>query len=1177
MEEGNLSDNLEKIVKGCSLKGVIPGQTVTVIDVRQRGSAAIELTYRDAAGRADTTLLFQGQDTGIEIEAPGVNWAFDASGEDFKLAAEAHRIRLAHLFDPMLAVHTSRLIPLPHQITAVYGEMLKRQPLKFLLADDPGAGKTIMTGLLIKELVIRGDLERCLIVCPGSLVDQWQDELWERFRLDFDILTRVDVESSRDADPFRGKNLLIARLDMMSRDEELQDKLKKEAESGPGWDLVVCDEAHKMSAHFFGQEVKATKRYRLGQLLSGVTRHFLLLTATPHSGKDDDFQLFMALLDQDRFATHPKASRKAGDVGDLMRRLTKERLYKFDGTPLFPARMAYSVKYELSKEEMDLYELVSAYVREEMNRAERLVAEGDKRRGNMVGFALTVLQRRLASSPEAILRSLERRRKRLEKRLEEAQKQREDALPLAADPAEVDFTDEDFEADIDEASDEEAEAIEDQVLDKATAAKTIKELGKEIESLKKLESAAAAVRASGKDRKWEQLSSVLQDIPEMFDQSGARRKLIIFSEHRDTVHYLAARVQELLGRKEAIAVIHGGLKREDRKRTQDAFTNDKGVLILVATDAAGEGINLQRAHLMINYDLPWNPNRLEQRFGRIHRIGQEEICHLWNLVAEGTREGAVFSRLLEKLQAEGNALDGQVFDILGKLFVEESLRDLLIAAVRHGDDPAEKAKIFKKLDCATDLEHVKKIWAENALTGETLDPAMVIKIREEMERMEARRLQPNFISLFFKQAFAALGGTMRLREPQRYEITHIPAEIRRRESKVVQRYERVTFHKEGIQIPGKPLAEFLCPGQPLLNAVISLTLERSGSSLLRGAVLVDKDDPGTAPRLLFTLKSTIHDSRLTRSGEKRTISERLEFVEIARGGKPKLAGPAPYLDYDPLEPELRDLVMKKLSELLPTSNPAEAAEDHAICSLVPQHLEEVKNYRLPLAEKTMLAVKDRLTREIQYWDQKTNEMKEKELAGKKTGMGSGRARQRADELELRRDRRLAELELEKNITSRPPVILGGALIIPAGMLTQIQGKPDPEADKFAEEKDEIERLAMAAVMESERRVGRVPRDVSDQNAGWDIESSIPGTGKLVFIEVKGRKAGARTVTITKNEILAGLNKPDDFVLAVVEVVNGTPKQPQYVRRPFEGEPDSQAASINYELKKLLAKAVPLCP
>ena len=638
-----------------------------------------------------------------------------------------------------------------------------------------------MTGLFIRELVIRGDLRRCLIIVPGSLVDQWQTELAEKFHLPFGVLTRAGIEVSKSGNPFNDEDLLIARLDMLSRNEELQDKL----EASHDWDLIVFDEAHKLSATLDADGMNRTKRRVLADRCRELARHFLLLTATPHTGKPEEFELFMSLLDPDRFerqhrvkGTAPQALARADD---LMRRLVKENLVHFDGTPLFPPRTAETVPYELTPEERELYEQVTRYVREEMNRADRLrEKEGQRKRGLIVGFALTVLQRRLASSPEAIYRSLHRRRERLEKRLAEWEAAKDEVETRLSTP-EITLWDErdiaELEADAEEVPAEEAEELEEQVLDLATAASTIAELRAEIASLHDLETLAADVRRLGTDRKWAELSSLVQDAPEMHDAAGARRKLVVFTEHRDTLEYLATKLRSLIGRPEAVVTIHGGLNRHARRTAETAFLRDPEVFVLVATDAAGEGINLQRAHLMVNYDLPWNPNRLEQRFGRIHRIGQTEVCHLWNLVAIDTREGEVYARLLEKIEEERKALGDQVFDVLGQLnFGDRPLRQLMIEAIRAGDAPELRAQLTRVVDQAVDREHLRGLLTERALGSDVLDASKVQDVREEMERARARKLQPHFIRSFFLAAFERLGGRVGQRERGRYEVSRVPGD-----------------------------------------------------------------------------------------------------------------------------------------------------------------------------------------------------------------------------------------------------------------------------------------------------------------------------------------------------------------------------------------------------------------
>ncbi len=1123
----------------------------------------------------------------------GRPWSFDGDGALFRLVSEAHRIRLAHLFDPVLAVHTSVVDPLPHQITAVYEAMLPRQPLRFLLADDPGAGKTIMAGLLIKELIARGDLQRCLIVCPGSLAEQWQDELYRRFYLPFEILTNDKLEAAHTGNWFLETNLAIARLDKLSRNEDVQQKLQA---PDCRWDLVVCDEAHKMSATQYRGEIEYTKRYKLGQRLSTLTRHFLLMSATPHNGKETDFQLFMALLDGDRFEGRFRDGVHTADVSDLIRRMVKESLLKFDGTPLFPERIAYTVPYKLSDPERALYQSVTEYVREELNRAEAL--ENDKRAGT-VGFALTILQRRLASSPEAIYQSLRRRRQRLESRLRELQVlQRSAGVP----PASESLDPEDLE-DLEDAPDNEVEAAEEEILDQATAARSIAELRIEIDTLQHPEAQALAVRRSGKDTKWCELSSLLGEIftpasignrieePQVPYGAGPippptpspHQKLVVFTEHRDTLNYLEGRISTVLGRKDAVVVIHGGIGREARLKVQESFKHDPQVQVLLATDAAGEGINLQRAHLMVNYDLPWNPNRLEQRFGRIHRIGQTQVCHLWNLVAAETREGDVYCKLLEKLEQARQALGGQVFDVLGKLqFEGKSLRDLLIEAIRHGERPEVMAFLTTVLDATLDRGHLQDLIEERVLAHDAMDASGVRRIREDMERADARRLQPHYIESFFHEAFKRLGGTAKQREPRRYEIGHVLAPVRNRDrligigEPVLPRYERIAFEKALVAPQGQPLAAFVCPGHPLLDAVIDLTLERNRDLLKRGTVLVDERNLGTQPRVLFYLEHAIQDAGLTRAGERRVVSKRMLYVEQEPGGATRHVHYAPYLDYRPLaagEPDI-DAILDRPECQWIDRELERRAQGYAIAHVVPEHLAEVKGGKLERIAKTEAAVKDRLTKEITYWDHRAEELKLQESAGKPNAkLNSGEARKRADILQGRLQKRLEDLKLEAQLSPLPPVVLGGSLIVPMGLIQVMTGQPGPVTTVPVDTQVSAA-CARAIVMEIERGLGFDPTNRELEKLGYDIESRVTGTGKLRFIEVKGRVSGAPTITVTRNEILYSLNKPDDFILAIVEFLDEDAHRVHYLRQPFRREPDFGVTSVNYDFAELLARAEP---
>jgi hypothetical protein len=618
--------------------------------------------------------------------------------------------------------------------------------------------------------------------------------------------------------------------------------------------------------------------------------------------------------------------------------------------------------------------------------------------------------------------------------------------------------------------------------------------------------------------------------------------------------------------------------REDRAKAQDAFKYDPEVQVLLATDAAGEGINLQRAHLMVNYDLPWNPNRIEQRFGRIHRIGQTEVCHLWNLVAEETREGDVYLTLLEKLEKAREALGGQVFDVLGKLqFEGKPLRDLLIEAIRYGEKEEVRAKLTQVVSDAFDRNNLQDLLEERALARDSMDASRVYRIREEMERAEARRLQPHYVESFFLKAFQLLGGSIKQREPRRYEITYVPSIVRNRDrligrgEHVTQRYERIAFEKSLVSPQGQAPAAFVCPGNPLLDAVIDLTLERNRDLLRRGTILVDERDYGTEPRVLFYLEHAIQDASITHSGERRVISKQMLYVEMDKAGNARHLHYAPYLDYRPLagdEPGVDEFLSRPECAWI-NRELEHKAQGYAIAHVVQEHLNEVRSRKMELIDKTEAAVKDRLTKEISYWDHRAEELKLQEQAGKVNAkLNSGEARKRADALQGRLQKRMEELKLERHISPLPPVVLGGLLVVPIGLIAKMNGKLLPSIV----DTNEVGAHARAIIMDIERSLGFDPIDREYEKIGYDIESRVTGTGKLRFIEVKGRVSGADTVTVSTNEILYSLNKPDDFILAIVEFMQDGSHQVHYIRQPFKREPDFDVTSVNYSFAKLLSHA-----
>lgn len=1089
---------LEELKPGLRIDGLIPAEVITVIYAQWHGTGALELTYKRTNGSLGQQVVFRKDEGKLSIAHTGSR-PFDANATDFKLVAEAQRIRLAGLFDPMLAVATSDVQPLPHQIRAVYGELLPRTPLRFLLADDPGAGKTIMAGLYIKELILRDDVKQALIVAPGGLVEQWQDELFFKFGLRFDLLTNQLIDADINVNVFEKHPLLIARMDQLSRNEDLQAQLKETE-----WDLIVVDEAHRMGAHYFGGKLEKTKRFQLGEVLGGITRHLLLMTATPHSGKEEDFQLFLTLLDKDRFEGKQK---KTADTSGIMRRMVKEDLLTFEGKRLFPERIAETVPYELTALEYDLYAMVTDYVREGMNRAERL----DGKRRNTVGFALTVLQRRLASSPEAIYKSLVRRTERLERR-------KQDILSgkLVESEPSVNLS----EIDDDEYTSDEIETIEEELLDAATAAQTIEELTKELIELGELVKVAKQVRDAGTDRKWTELSQILQDHALTTDVNGWPRKLIIFTEHRDTLDYLTQKVRALIGKTEAVKAIHGGVRRQERRQVTEEFTKNRDVQILIATDAAGEGLNLQAAHLMVNYDLPWNPNRIEQRFGRIHRIGQEEVCRLWNLVASNTREGEVFTRLLDKIDEMRKAYGGKVFDVLGEAFAETPLRSLLKDAIQYGERPEVKAKMHQVIDASVG-DGLLDLLEERALASEHLGEADLNALRAAMDEARARRLQPHYIELAFKAAFTRLGGRIARREQGRYEIGNVPAHIRAsKHGPIATKYDRVTFDLARVEPDGMIRADLLAPGHPLHDAVMEEAIRSFGGVLNSGTVLVSATLE--SPHLLVGVIEEVADA----TGA--SVARRFGYAYVDSFGTVTPAGPAPYLDCVAAP----DNAVTAAARALPWLGEAEdKATSWIISNQLPAYLAEIQPRRAAELAKTRDLVVRRLEGERDRLLLDATVAMEDERVGKKPKETAESLSRKATELDARLRRRLETLDQQELMSTKPPLILTAALVLPLAM---VEGEVPPTAPMHAKETKEVERRGVELVLACERELGRRPVEQSFNNPGFDILSTAPN-GDTYRIEVKARLDGAKDFFVTHNEVMTGKNAVPRYRLALVRV------------------------------------------
>ncbi|MDR1422730.1 MAG: DUF3883 domain-containing protein [Coriobacteriales bacterium] len=1069
--------------------------------------------------------------------------AFKGDADEFRMVAEAQRIKYAALYDPFVAVNSSAVEPLPHQIRAVYEELLPRLPLRFLLADDPGAGKTIMAGLYLKELILRSDCDRAIIVVPGGLVEQWCDELHDKFDLNFEILSRKMVDTAQGLNVFKQHDYLIARMDQLARSEDILEQLQNVS-----WDVAIVDEAHRMSAHFssWGGDVKYTKRFALGRVLSETAQNLLLMTATPHSGSEEDFQLFMSLLDRDRFEGKYREGTHKTSTEGIMRRMIKEELLTFDGKPLFPERFAHTIAYDLSPDEQDLYEEVTDYVRTGMGLAEKIASQGDRRRGNNIGFALTVLQRRLASSPEAVLRTLERRRNRLEGRIKDIRcggsppTGDDDSLP------ELTFEEiDDLQDDLDYEESIRLEITIDNVVDQATAANTVEEYQAEIALLEELIAQAKRVRLSDTDTKWAELRRVLEEQVIIGTSNGSPHKIIIFTEHRDTLRYLERKIQTLLGRDEAIATIHGGTPRELRKHIQEQFFHNPHMIVLLATDAAGEGMNLQRAHLMVNYDLPWNPNRIEQRFGRIHRIGQKQVCHLWNLLAEKTREGDVYKRLLDKLTSMGRAYDGKVFNVLGDrcVFGNKSLKDLILEAILEGDRPETKVKLEKVIDEAVS-NGLKELLEERALNAEILSQKDIDVIRMRMEQARERRLQPGYIQNYFIPAFERCGGRIHKRERGRYQLTRVPKRVRdaakefNRWLPLADEYERISFESSFLEGQETLRPALIAPGHPLLRAVIELTIKDLSPVLRRGTVFIDDtDSQASEAALLYAVEQKIDNSHLGY-----TVSRHFDYIELTEADAAYVMHTPPYLDYRKALPDEQTAVEAIKGQPWLTADHENQVSAWAYKNSLQPRLDELKAFASYEAERIRTQVQARLEDQINFWYSEQMRLAEQERDGK-TGKRTARgALEHAQRLERRLDERMTQLDQMALLAATPAVIRGAAVVIPERLLqaaTQEIPNDQVSPSAFTRQTEQVERRAVNLALASEQQLGRTPVEQARNNPGYDIRST-DSKGSVYFLEVKGRIKGSDEFIITANEVIFAQTQQERHRLVLVEVDPDSP-------------------------------------
>lgn len=995
---------------------------------------------------------------------------FSANSEEVFLSIEGMRYKFASIFDPLLAMNVSKIDPLPFQIEAVYGYILKLPRIRFMILDDPGAGKTIMAGLTLKELKLRAIVNRVLIVVPGHLKDQWRRELKEKFQESFTVIDRGLFDAHYGENPWQRENQVITSMDFAKREEILPSL------ANVNWDIVIVDEAHKMAAYKYGDKLEETDRYKLGKVLSRNTEHLLFLTATPHKGDPENYRLFQDLLVPGFFATEKliDESIKNRDNPLFIRRM-KEDLKDFDGKPLFTNRYPRTIKFKLSEKERKLYSDLSKYVISQYNKA----LEIDKKRN--VAFALLILQRRMASSTYALYRSLERRKEKLENLIKEPEPKRE---TLTIDIEEVD----DYE--------EENRWDQERKWETLSIAQNREELEREIKIIENLMKEAEEISREECEVKLLELKKALEDGMRKLREVGGKEKILIFTESRDTMEYL---VEKIKSWGYSVNFIHGGMKLEERIEAEKIFRDEKQVM--VATEAAGEGINLQFCNLMINYDIPWNPTRLEQRMGRIHRYGQRKDVYIFNLVAEDTREGQVLAKLFDKLEEIREALGrDKVFDVIGDTFYGKNLYQLILEAVANAKSMDE---ILKELDIKVDEEYIARI---KEILGESLATRHIdyTRMKEMAEKAKEYRLIPEYVEEFFKKAFQRAGGKFRIKKDGFMAIDSIPYEIRKiaeeldfgnKYGSILKSYPKVTFNKE-IAFKN-PDSEFISFGHPLFEALLEWICRNHFIKLQRGAIF--EDPSGRYNGIIWFYEGEVKDGKGQVAGKKllAIYDDGVELRDI---------NPAVLWDFI-------KVVSDKPIEIEPKR---ERAQEYAI-NAVEKYKQEISEERRRQAEvKRKYGIKS-LEFLIGELDVDLVNLYERQAIGEKVELAIRNKEERKKQYEDALKNLEREIEQEMSLAISMPKLMGAIYV-------------RPTISKEMVSDEEIERIGMEIAMNYERNQGREPEDVSRENLGFDIRSK--GVKDLRYIEVKARRDEGQ-VALTPNEWFKAKRFKEQYWLYIV--------------------------------------------
>ena len=1116
------------IQEGQILSGPLFNEPMRVETVRANGSDSwtVGLVGIRSERYRKVTLTSQELQTLAIVDS---KYTFAGNAQLLRLGIQAYSLGLAYEFDPYFGLSISRVDPLPHQLEAVYDYLLKLARVRFLLADDAGAGKTIMAGLLIRELELRGLVERILIVCPANLAFQWRRELEEKFGEKFRVFRGSDIRDQFGVNHWLEQNRIITSLDLAKRKDIL-----------PGlrqvhWDLVIVDEAHRMSA---ADETHKSLRYKLGELLRDTSDHILLLTATPHKGDPLNFSLFLQLLDPDAYAD-VKSIREAMERrrAPFYLRRTKEAMVYFperrpDGTwvaeKIFKKRIPKTADFQIDGAEFDLYREITRFVKQQSAKA---AAQGEDPRARAVGFLMSLYQRRLASSTYAMRHSLENRARRLEGALKRAQDLALMAPPDLPDPEELE-----------EMEESERERLE-VMLEAVTLAGNAQQVREEINELQALAARAREVEESGSEAKLSKLKDLLHQ-EGFFDQP--EKRLLIFTEFKDTLDYLQQRLRDWGFR---VGCIHGGMRPGSRDEpgtrlyAEQQFREGE-IQILVATEAAGEGINLQVCNVLFNYDIPWNPNRLEQRMGRIHRYGQRQNCLIFNFVATNTIEGRVLQRLLEKLQEIRNALDDDaVFNVVGEILpaahVERVLRDYY--AGRLGDADLEE-RLLKNVD-----ERQFRAICQNALEGLASKKLNLEMLIERRARAQERRVVPETIARFLRESaeFVPLNLKFLPNLPHTFEPGRIPSLLKNYEKDpdwrlppLAARYPRCSTDRETAE---QFSLEWVTPGHPLFESVRRHIYHRALEHFGQGAAFysLQHDQPA---RIDF-YKARVVD------GLGQVIHERLFAVELSEGSPPRLREPG----------ILGDLVPAGPLSCLPEATQISGSEAWLNAHALADFLEETRKERIAEIERIERHVELSLTELLQRADEEIGKAAaevEQKVAGAEGRLAQAEARHA--ELMARRERRRKELEQQRSLSLQGVERFASILVLPHPE----RGSPDVLRLKANLQTEET---AMRVVLEYERSQGRQAYDVHEKNLGYDITSLDLNSGELRLIEVKGIGGPTGTVLLTPNERRVAEDRRDCYWLYVVTHCDTSPVLQPPVKDPARYEWNEVTKVAHYYL------------